>query len=92
MPTRDVDKPGDASSRSPPRRRRILSAVLWGIVGGLSVVVLVQAWLLVGGTMPVSYGGVLVLAGGVAVTADVRDRTPDRPKAVEKKDLTRPAK
>jgi predicted membrane channel-forming protein YqfA (hemolysin III family) len=69
MPTRDVDKPGDASSRSPPRRRRILSAVLWGIVGGLSVVVLVQAWLLVGGTMPVSYGGVLVLAGGVAVTA-----------------------
>ena len=69
MPTRDVDKPGDASSRSPPRRRRILSAVLWGIVGGLSVVVLVQAWLLVGGTMPVSYGEVLVLAGGVAVTA-----------------------
>ena len=69
MPTRDVDKPGDASSRSPTLRRRILSAVLWGIVGGLSVVVLVQAWPLVGGTMPVSYGGVLVLAGGVAVTA-----------------------
>jgi hypothetical protein len=69
MPTRDINKPDDAGSRSPTRRRRILSAVLWGIVGGLSVVVLLQAWLLVGGTMPVSYGGVLVLAGGVGVTA-----------------------
>jgi len=68
MPSHDVDEPSDAGSRLPTRRRRLQSAVLWGIVGGLSVVVLVQAWLLVGGTMPVSYGGVVALAGGVATT------------------------
>ena len=57
---------GGTGGRPSTRRARLRSAVLWGVVGGLSVVVLAQGWLLVGGSVPVSYGGVVALAGGVA--------------------------
>ena len=65
----DVDGSGVVGSWSAARRRRLRSAVLWGVVGGLSTVVLVQTWLLVGGSVPLSYGGVVALAGGIAVMA-----------------------
>lgn len=59
---------GGDGGRSSTRRDRLRSAVLWGVVGGFSVVVSAQGWLLVGGSIPVSYGGVAALAGGVAAT------------------------
>ena len=63
-----VREPEGVGGRSSTRRDRLRSAVLWGIVGGLSVVVLAQGWLLVGGSLPISFVGVVALAGSVAAT------------------------
>ena len=50
-------------------RNRAKSAALWGAVGGFSFLVLAQAYLLLGGDLPVRYAWLFALAGVVAAVA-----------------------
>ncbi len=78
----------DATAGSPPprssrtRRERLLSASLWGLVGGFAFLVLAQGYLLTGGTLPFAYPWLFGLAAGVAVAAAGATHRigPDRPK------------
>jgi peptidoglycan/LPS O-acetylase OafA/YrhL len=62
----------DRSNRSAlrsARRARAKSAALWGLVGGFAFLVLAQGFLIVEGTLPVDYGGLVGLAAAVAVAS-----------------------
>ncbi len=65
--------PGDAEGDDPlpgapaTPRNRAKSAVLWGLVGGFSFLVLAQGYLLLDGDLPFAYAWLFVVAAGVAV-------------------------
>ncbi|WP_435072806.1 hypothetical protein [Halorubrum sp. HHNYT27] len=66
------DEGGSHSDRSAARSSgsaRAKSAALWGLVGGFGFLVLAQGLLIVGGTLPVGYGGLVGLAAAVAVAS-----------------------
>jgi len=53
------------------KRARAKSAVLWGLVGGFTFLVLAQGYLLVGGDLPFAYAGLFPLAGGITLTSAI---------------------
>jgi hypothetical protein len=58
--------------------RRTRASLLWGAVGGLSFLVLVQAWRLLGGepvTTRAAAGAAVVAAAGAAVLAYLAEGT-----------------
>ena len=59
---------GDGSEPS-AGAARAKSASLWGVVGGFAFLVLAQGLLIVGGPLPVGYGGLVGLAAAVAVAS-----------------------
>ena len=69
----ETGEEGDGrSDRSGPRSARAArakSAALWGLVGGFAVLVLAQGLRIVGGALPVGYGGLVGLAAAVAVAS-----------------------
>jgi hypothetical protein len=66
------DEGGGRSDRSVARAARAArakSAALWGLVGGFAFLVLAQGLRIVGGALPVGYGGLVGLAAAVAVAS-----------------------
>lgn len=53
----------------PTRRERATSAALWGLVGGFAFLVLAQGFRIVAGDLPVRFGGLVGVAGAVAVAS-----------------------
>ncbi|GAB7092175.1 hypothetical protein JCM18237_24460 [Halorubrum luteum] len=53
------------------KRNRAKSAVLWGVVGGFTFLVLAQGYLLVGGDLPFRYAWLFVVAAAVTSGSSV---------------------
>ncbi|MEZ3163696.1 hypothetical protein ABNG03_04500 [Halorubrum sp. RMP-47] len=66
------DSDGEARAVGAPAtpRARARSAALWGVVGGFAFLALAQGYRLVGpGSLPVGFGGTLLVAVAVAVAS-----------------------
>jgi hypothetical protein len=63
------DGRSDRSVARATRGVRAKSAALWGLVGGFAFLVLAQGLRIVGGALPVGYGGLVGLAAAVAVAS-----------------------